>query len=290
MRYSAGEAPLRFTAMTFNVLFGGGDETRFAGICRVVARVRPDLLVLQECMDWSPRDPRLSALAEAMDVPDEARHVVLGRARPRGSGHRYHVAGFSRFPIEAARDHVEAPEVGHALLELEVAAGGTRLKVLGTHFDAHDEDRRLVEARYLLDRFGEGELASRPCLLLGDLNSLSRRDPYPEDLADLLRRAGTTKYGDPPRFEVMAALEGAGFVDCLRAGSAPPAAWVTAPRDRGGVHIDYRTDYVLASPSLVPRLRSVEVVALTEQESDHFPVVARFELDGPATGRAANPR
>ena len=40
-----------------------------------------------------------------------------------------------------------------------------------------------------------------------------------------------------------------------------------------GVHIDYRTDYLLFSPRLAERVGQVEVVPIA-QESDHFPVQA----------------
>ena len=106
-------------------------------------------------------------------------------------------------------------------------------------------------------------------LVAGDLNALSTRDPYPADLAAKLHSAGTEKYGMPPRFEVMPLLEQHGLVD-LR-----PEPWVTAMRDRGGVRIDYRTDYLLASPSLASRCDRVEVIAC-EGASDHEPVLATF--------------
>ena len=106
------------------------------------------------------------------------------------------------------------------------------------------------------------------------VNALSPRDPYPADLPDRLRRAGTDKYGQPPRFEVIAELEAAGWVDALRAGATPPV-WVTARRTRGGVAIDYRTDYVFASGSLAPRLGGARVLPV-DGASDHEAIEASF--------------
>lgn len=263
------------TVMSFNILFGGGDDARFASILEVVRAAAPDLLVLQECMEWAPGDARVRAVAEAAGVPLAPEHVAFGAARPRGSGRRYHVLAFSHPRILAARTHADPAVQAHALLELELAWGDEGLRVFGTHLDAHDEDARLGEARFLRTLVPPAELATRPVLVVGDLNSLSPRDPYRDDLPARLRAAGVTKYGDPPRRDVLAELEDQGWVDTLYHGG-PPASWVTAPRDRGGVHIDYRTDYLLASPPLAARLEGAGIHPLTAGQSDHFPAWARF--------------
>ncbi|HEU4404982.1 MAG TPA: endonuclease/exonuclease/phosphatase family protein [Polyangiaceae bacterium] len=258
--------------MTFNVLLGA--EGRFDAVLSVVARARPDLLVLQECLGWDAAgDGRMARVAAALGLPEGERHAVLGPARPRGSGRRFHVALFSRVPIASWRAHNDPNVIGHCLVEARLASG---LVAFGAHFDAHGESPRFVEARYLRSRLDPAAFARAPHLLAGDLNSLSRRDPYPADLAERVRAAGTDKYGHPPRFEVIDELEAQGWVDALYHRGAP-AAWVTARRDRGGVAIDYRTDYVFASPPLAARLVEA-AVAPAEGASDHDAVVAAFEL------------
>jgi exodeoxyribonuclease-3 len=253
-----------WSALTWNILFGG--EERFDAILALLARVKPDVAVLQECLSWDEGD-RLSRVAGALGVPYIERHVTLGLARARPSGRRFHVALLSRFPIERTTTHADPELVGHVILEARVATPTPTgpVTVLGTHFDSHGEDQRLRDARTLSTLLRTSE----PLLVAGDLNALSTRDPYPHNFTDLLKSAGTEKYGMPPRFEVMPLLESAGLVD-LR-----PDPWVTAMRDRGGVRIDYRTDYLLASPPLAAHCRSVEVIAC-QGASDHEPVLARF--------------
>jgi len=90
----------------------------------------------------------------------------------------------------------------------------------------------------------------------------------------LLKAAGTDKYGHPPRFEVIEELESAGWIDLLHVRGAP-AQWITAKRNRGGVHIDYRTDYVFGSPAMAADLSSISVVPAGDA-SDHDAVVATF--------------
>lgn len=259
--------------MTFNLLLGG--EGRFDAIVELVRRARPDLLVLQECLGWEDDDARMALVADALGLPPTSAHALLGHARPRGSGRRFHVALFSRTPIASSTVYDDANFLGHCLVEARLASG---LVAFGAHFDAHHESLRFVEARFLRSRCEPNAFAREPYLLAGDLNSLSRRDPYPTDLPALVRAAGTDKFGHPPRFEVIDELEASGWVDALYAQpGGPPASWATARRDRGGVSIDYRTDYLFASPALASRLVDAFVID-AEGASDHDPVVASFEL------------
>ncbi len=259
--------------MTFNVLFGGGD--RFPAIERLLAASRPDLLVLQECLGWEAGD-RLARAAAAIGVPCDDAHAVLGRARPRGSGARYHVAVFSRRPLGGVRTHADPRVLGHCVVQFEIATGVGKLTGLGTHFDSHGEDPRLAEVRFVSSLAAAGDFAGGLWFLAGDLNALSSADPYPPDFAAKLRQAGTDKYGHPPRFDAIRGLEAGGWVDTLRRRPRRPE-WVTAPRDRGGVRIDYRTDFVFCSPRLADRLVGAEVVDAAGA-SDHHAVVADFDV------------
>jgi exodeoxyribonuclease III len=261
--------------MTFNVLFGGQD--RFEAILEILSRAQPDVLVLQECLWWESGD-RLQRVAATLGVPATAEHVHLGTSRPRGSGNRYHVVIASRRPLRAIRIHNDPRQIGHCLVQCQLDAGEP-LTLFGTHYDAHHEDRRLVEARYLCDLLDPVTFREGLYLLAGDLNSLSRKDPYPSDFEEKLLAAGTHKYGHPPRFSVMDTLESFGWVDTLYHRQTP-SRWVTARRDRGGVVIDYRTDYILASPRMAERLIGAEVVDVGSA-SDHHAVVATFR-DGQA--------
>ncbi|MBB2908859.1 exodeoxyribonuclease-3 [Streptosporangium becharense] len=259
--------------MTFNVLNGG--EDRFDRIREVVAAERPDLLVLQECVGWEDGE-RLHALAEALGVPADDDHLIMGLANRRGSGKRYNVCLVSRPRILSRRVHTP-PWMAHCLVEAEVATAGDGppLLVLGTHLVWKDEGARLTEVDEILRVVPPETLAERDCVLLGDLNALSRDDPYPADLGDRLIAAGIGKFGSPPRLDVMDRLHEAGWADALRAAPRSPH-WATTPRERNGVRVDTRTDYVLLSPPLAARLAWADVVDVGTV-SDHQPVVAVVE-------------
>jgi exodeoxyribonuclease-3 len=256
--------------MTLNVLVGG--EERMEALLAILARERPDVLVLQECLGWED-GVRLRQVAAALELPADEAHLHLGTARPRGSGMRYHVAVASRAPLRSVRVHNDARFLGHCLVQCELESG-VPLTLFGTHFDSHHENLRFVEARYLRSLVDSTAFHEGAFLLLGDLNSLSRKDLYPVDLADRVRRAGIDKYGHPPRFDVIDELEGFGWVDTLRHRPAS-SRWVTARRQRGGECIDFRTDYIFASSRMAERLLGAEVVDVG-QASDHHALVATF--------------
>ncbi len=264
---------LDMKVMTLNVLLGG--EQRFEALRAIVAEQRPDLLVLEECLGWDD-GVRLRAIADAVGVPADGQHTILGVANARPSGRRYHVCVVSRTPF--VRQHVHAPpELAHCIVEAELPLPGSDelLLLLATHLVSSDEDSRLIEVDQLVTLISPERLAARPCMLVGDLNALDRDDPYPADLDRLLAAAGVDKYGHPPRFEVMDRLRAAGWNDALR--TRPRSdRWVTARRDRGGVVVNTRTDYILVSAPLAARLTGADVIDVGSA-SDHHALVAEIE-------------
>jgi exodeoxyribonuclease-3 len=259
--------------MTWNILFGG--EERFPSICERIKALRPDVLALQECLGWDD-GVRLNEIAKALELPNEPDHVQLGQARPRGSGKRYHVALLSRFPLGQVQVFNPPAFIGHALLRAELSLVDGPLTLFVAHFDSTHENLRFVEARYLRSVIDAESFAKGRYLLMGDLNSLSSRDPYPGDLAEQVARAKVDKYGHPPRFEVTAELESFGWIDSLRA-KPFEGSWITAHRERGGVPIDYRIDYVFASPLMAERLIEARVED-ARGASDHQPMLASFDV------------
>lgn len=257
---------------TFNILFGGGEQERFKQILTLIDRIRPNILILQECLYWED-NKRLRQVAEVMN----ANFSYLGLARPRGSGNCYNLALCTTLEKEEILDiktHNNAAFLGHAIIELTLKSG---LKVFATHFDSHNENLRFVEARYLRSLIDKNDFDKGNYILAGDLNSLSKRDPYPNNFSELLKMVSSQKYGIPPRFEVIEEIESFGWVDTLYYLDflGKERDWITAPRIRGGVKIDYRTDYIFVSPKLAKTLEKVEITNCGDA-SDHFPVTAIF--------------
>jgi exodeoxyribonuclease-3 len=257
--------------MTLNLLLGG--QERLPGLLALLARVRPDVLVLQECLGWD--EDRLASAAAALELPADPLHARLALARPRPSGARYHLALLSRWPIVRFAVHADPAIVGHAILDAQIDTPGGAVRVLGAHFDSHGEDLRVREAELVRELCPPAVLREGRCLLAGDLNALARHDPWPDDLGARLAAAGIRKYGLPPRFDAMDLLLDAGWVDLLQR-RAPGAAWATAIRGPVSAPIPTRTDYLLASPALADELRAIEVVDVGNL-SDHHGLLASFE-------------
>lgn len=263
---------MHFKVMTFNILFGGGEDERFNKVLSVIAKAKPDMLILQECL-WLEDYKRLEQVATVMQIPFMKNFAYLGQARPRGSGNCYNVAILSRLSMQETIVYNDSNFLGHCIIKTVVCLGGQEITVFGTHFDSHNENLRFVEARYLRSLINKRDFDERFYLLAGDLNSLSKKDPYPDNFSELLKQSNTKKYGIPPRFDVIDELESFGWIDALY--YKPQPNWITAPRDRGGVKINYRTDYIFTSPKLAEKLENIEIIDCGEA-SDHFPVIATF--------------
>jgi len=262
--------------MTFNILAGGGDESRFRGILEMIRHAQPDVLVMQECLGWEDGE-RLKLVAQALNIPLKPTCSYLGVARPRVSGRRrYHVAVASRLPMQNVVTYNSPFFLGHCIVKFDISVKQQTITLFGTHFDARSENLRFVEARYLRSLIDVEAFNTGYYVLIGDLNSLSKHDPYPANLEELLLRSWTTKYHIPPRFEVIEELETFGWIDTLYHNQDKERKWVTATRNRGGVRIDYRTDYIFASPAMADMLIKTDIIE-AEGVSDHNPVMATFQ-------------
>lgn len=274
--------------MTQNILFGG--EARFEALCQVLAAARPDVLCLQECLGWED-GIRLGQLAGALGLPPDDAHVHLSPSNPRGSGRRFHLALLSRLPILTARSHTAG--LGHSLLQATLAlppddalsasaSPPKTLTVFGAHLVAGSEDQRLAETDVLLQHLAPHLHRGDPVILLGDLNALSPADPYPPDLDARFTRLGITKYGSPPRFDVMHRLLAAPLFDTLTR-RAPDTPWATALRGRRSPgpptdeRVETRSDYVLLSAGLADCLTGCGLVDVGTA-SDHHGVYADLRL------------
>ena len=251
--------------ISFNILFGAyKPRGRFESIAEFLKSYDPDVVLLQECMDWTP--DRLQELGKLVGLD----HSYLGTSNRRGSGRRYHLGALSRYSIEGPVEY-GAAYLAHGCTEVTIQG----VTLFNLHLNAHFEDQRLWEVEGLLeDAFPAERVETEDLVLTGDLNSLSRHDPYPENLGRVLSEAGVTKYGDPVTFDVMDALEKTGWLDPM-IGREP---WATRLRMETSPPTPTRTDYLLVSPSLKESVADCRVLPLTKDESDHYPVLLELAL------------
>jgi exodeoxyribonuclease-3 len=247
--------------MSLNIWKGGGD--RWPAILELVGEVRPDALILQECSGWEEEPSRLREVAGRLG----AKEAVLAPSGRLHKGLRFNVAGLTLRSAEAVRIHNDPRFIERAAVELVLPG----LTVLGAHLTVEDESKRCEEMHWLTRGVAP---PTAPTLLVGDLNSLSRRDPYPADFDARLERVRVDKYGHPPRFDVTGALEADGWIDTLYQRGAP-SRWITAPRESEGVRYDSRLDYGFASSSLASRVRLSRVLA--GEVSDHYAILVEVD-------------
>jgi endonuclease/exonuclease/phosphatase family metal-dependent hydrolase len=138
---------------------------------------------------------------------------------------------------------------------------------------------RRREAAYLAVKAASDDLT----LLTGDFNSASPHDPEPEGF-DVLAAHHRARYlADDLRTvdrSVLAYLEAAGWVDVGHALGGSNAPTVPTAAFSGTEFAVMRCDYLLASKSLAEQAKSYQVIRTpaTEMASDHYPVVATFEV------------
>jgi exodeoxyribonuclease III len=241
--------------LSYNIRYGG--HGREDAIGAVIAAAAPDVVVFQEATD-----PAVVAR-----IASAARLEVWG-ARPGQS------LGFaSRVPPASVAWHWP-PSSRHAWLAL--APAGSELQVIGVHLSAIHaawaERRRVRELGALLAAIDA--LRDRPHVLMGDFNSLA-----PGAALDIRRlpprlRPFVWLSGGRIRWQVVAMLLEAGYVDVAAAcGAADTPTFPT-----WGSHL--RLDYAFVPRAWTGMVRSYHVVtspADVRRASDHHPIAVQVQ-------------
>jgi exonuclease III len=248
--------------VTYNILEGGG--SRLPLILRVLRRLQPDVVAIQEAHDL----PAVEWLAAQLNT-----QLVYGEANCPSA-----LAWLSRLPIRRAENY-RLPQLAKTLLEIEIDWAGCELRLFATHLADRRQDAgaypRVQEMHAI-----QGVLGEERSMLVGDLNAVAPGDSVDDP-------PGEPRFGDAlsdaPR-EVIRALQHHGYTDCFRK---------LHPRTRGYTYdaarkLFLRLDYVFASPDMADQLEDCHVVAAAGA-SDHLPVLAMFsEEPAPGTVRSAH--
>lgn len=244
--------------LSYNIRFGGvGREELLAAVIREIA---PDIVVFQEAT--APRV--IEQLAAATEMPTW------------GAQTGYSLGFISRLEIARHQWHWP-PGARRAFLEIEPA--GAACRIFGLHLSAvHSnwtERRRVRELRALLTSIEQHQDGFH--VLVGDFNTLAPGEQLeitqlPMRLQLLIWLSGRTI-----RWETIQIMLDARYVDGYR---------LLHPRERGftmptwSPHV--RLDYVFVPAAFADRLKSCQVVndnREVAQASDHFPLLAQFEID-----------
>ena len=254
--------PLR--VMTYNILLGGIGHEKY--IQEVIQSANPDLIVLQEVTDAEI----LKSIAQSLQM-----QWFFG-----DGNQKTRVALLSRLPILNFKSYHSRVPIWHNVIEAEVQYQRNKSFVLiGVHLIPHlwigFEIWRYLEVKYVLNlckKFSE-----LPLLIVGDFNAIAPGD-------EVLIKSSTTSIkamlllqaNHVFRFAIQRLLS-AGFMDSFR---------FRHPKENGFTYATLqpsaRFDYVFSDPIMQKHLKECWVVREPKsvmQASDHYPVVAEFDLD-----------
>ncbi|MCY0388422.1 endonuclease/exonuclease/phosphatase family protein [Robbsia sp. Bb-Pol-6] len=267
---------MQLTVLSYNTLFAGREGTndvRARAQIELINQIHPDVFLMQEAKGF---DANGGAWLYAMEE-----HLGLRGFLAVAPGTGQHVAIFIRTPLRPLSFEPDSGHFHHALATLKVAVPGVSepITFLSAHLCPNGPDVRRREAAYLAVQVAPEKLT----LLGGDFNAASPHDPEPEGF-NVLPAHHRIRYLDDGLVSadrtVLARLEAAGWVDLGNQLDARKTATVPTQGYPNAEFANMRCDYLLASASLAKSARHYEVVrtAATDLASDHYPVLARFEL------------
>jgi len=253
--------PLR--VMTYNILEGGIGRERV--IQEVIQTVKPHLLLLQEVTDVS----FLKELAESFQM-----QWFLG-----AGNQKTRVALLSQLPVVRFLSDHSFP-IWQNVIESEVRYQTHQsFFLLGVHLIPHlwlgFELWRYWEIRSLLAR--AKKLVGQPLLIAGDFNAIAPGDELriqsaPASIKAMLLLQGNHIF----RFAIQALLS-AGLIDAFRFHHRNETGF-TYPTSMPST----RFDYLFINPMMQAYLKdcwAVRKPGSVSRASDHYPVVAEFDLD-----------
>ena len=243
--------------LSYNILRGGaGREQPLAAVINAQA---PDIVVLQE----ATRPDVVERLARATAM------TVSGAMRGRSLGF------MSRVPIQEF--HWIRPRWSqHAFLE--IVPEGAQMRIFGVHLSAvhaaWTEARRVRELRGLLHAIKEHDRTHH--VLVGDFNTLAPDERLDVAKLPLRLRALVWLSGGRIRWQTIAIVLGAGYVDGYRRINAGEPCLTVPTWDP-----HTRLDYVFVPGPFAERLVACDVVRelpVLRQASDHFPLRADLRI------------
>lgn len=241
--------------LSYNILRGGtGRERQLAAVINEHA---PDVAVLQE----ATRPEVVARLAAATGM------VASGAARGRS------LAFMSRVAIHEYR-WVRPLFSQHAFLE--IVPRGLDVRIFGVHLSAvHSawtERRRVRELRAMLQAIIRHDETHH--VVIGDFNTIAPDERFDESKLPRRLRMLVWLSGGRIRWQTIAIMLGAGYVDGFRMVHGSEAGWTFPTWDP---HV--RLDYLFVPKLFAERLTACEVIDdgdLVRSASDHFPIKANL--------------
>lgn len=267
---------MKLTILTYNTLFAGrdgSDDRRAKAQIGLINDLKPDVFLMQEAKGF---DANGGAWLYALESQIGMRGFLA--IAPRTG---QNVAIFIRAPLRPVTFEADGAHFHHALATLKVALPGSdkQITFISAHLCPNGPQVRRREAAYLAVQAAPDKLT----LITGDFNSASPHDPEPDGFDALAAHHRARYLADDLRTadrSVLAHLETAGWVDVGHALGGSSVPTVPTADFTGTEFAVMRCDYLLASNALADHAKSYQVICtpITDMASDHYPVLATFEL------------
>lgn len=249
--------------MTYNVLDGG--VGREQAILEVIQSVQPDIVILQEVYT----SDFLQDLGTVLRMEP---FFATGNKKRR-------VGLLSRLPIRSATSHHPTFPIWRNVVEAEIECPSNKiLYVFGVHPKADlgivSEWWRWWEAKHILTYVSL--YSSRLCLIAGDFNAIAPGDAFVANTMPGWLKLKLWLQGNRAYPYSIGEYLAAGFTDSFRYMNEGEAGFTLPPPQPNS-----RLDYVFVNRVLKAYLKKCWVVyepTVVESASDHYPVVAEFEL------------
>lgn len=267
---------MKLTVLTWNTLFAGrdGSDARRARMqVGLINELRPDVFLMQEAKGF---DANGGAWLYALEAQIGMRGFLS--VAPRTG---QNLAIFIRAPLRAVGFEADGAHFHHATATLKVALpdSDTQISFISAHLCPNGPEVRRREAAYLAVQAAPDKLT----LITGDFNSASPHDPEPADWPTLAPHHRARYLADDLQGidrSVLAHLEAAGWVDLGHQLDPDKVPTVPTADYRDVEFATMRCDYLLASQALAQHARTYQVIrnSVTDAASDHYPVLATFEV------------
>jgi endonuclease/exonuclease/phosphatase family metal-dependent hydrolase len=254
--------------MTYNIYRGGGhqDLSRIDYVTHSICDINPDILAVQEANNFEDKNYyQLKKFAKMSGF----NHYQLGNGMLTKSNNMYHVALFSKTPIEVPKQY---PNFRNGNLNAIIDTDIGKINVFNTHLNPFTEEERMKELEVII----KNSKRYPQSIILGDLNSLSYSDDYDPKIKDTFNRTQKEKFtkDDKLQFEVIKRLEKKGFTDTAKLLNLNNIPTVPTRLNKDPGHkTQLRLDYIFVSEELAKNVVQGEVVktSYTNAASDHYP-------------------
>lgn len=267
---------MKLTVLTYNTLFAGrdgSDDRRAQSQIGLINDLKPDVFLMQEAKGF---DVNGGAWLYGLEAEIGMRGFLA--VAPRTG---QNIAIFIREPLRAVSFQADGAHFHHATATLKVALPDSdkQITFISVHLCPNGPEVRRHEATYLAVHAAPKKLT----LITGDFNSASPHDPEPSDWPALAPHHRARYLADDLQGidrSVLAHLEAAGWVDLGLQLDSDKTPTVPTVAYRDVEFATMRCDYLLASKALAKHARAYQVIrnAVTDSASDHYPVLATFEV------------